>query len=64
MGQPAASNQRATPRPAFQVSLRHGFGALPIPSLVRHHGTISGHVFRDDASSGRYSPELPPLALV
>jgi hypothetical protein len=44
--------------PAFQVSYRHPVKSLPIPLLLKHHGTISGHVFYDPTSSSRYSQSM------
>jgi hypothetical protein len=44
--------------PAFQVSFRHPLTSLPIPVLLKHHGTISGHVFYDPTSSYRYSSSM------
>ncbi|MBV8166135.1 MAG: hypothetical protein JO021_05035, partial [Alphaproteobacteria bacterium] len=45
----------STTTPIFGVALHHRFTA--IPSLAFHrHGSIRGHVFRDEDRSGRFSP--------
>jgi hypothetical protein len=41
-------------RPVFSVSLRHRFSSAPGFLLPGRHGTIEGHVFRDDQAVSRY----------
>jgi Carboxypeptidase regulatory-like domain len=49
--------------PAVQISFTHSLtSVLPIPFLLKQHGRISGHVFYDPASSGRYSPSEAGVA--
>jgi Carboxypeptidase regulatory-like domain len=48
-------------QPVFSVSLRHRFSSVPGLLLPGRHGTIQGHVFRDDESSARYGKQ-PGLA--
>lgn len=48
-------------QPLFSVSLRHRFSTVPGLLLPGRHGTIEGHVFRDDQSSAHYSHQ-PGLA--
>lgn len=44
----------AVTRPVFSISLRHRFSSAPGFLLPGRHGSIEGHVFRDDQSSARY----------
>jgi hypothetical protein len=48
-------------QPLFSLSLRHRFESVPGLLLPGRHGTIEGHVFRDDQVSARYSRQ-PGLA--
>lgn len=41
-------------RPVFSISLRHRFSSAPGFLLPGRHGSIEGHVFRDDQSGARY----------
>ena len=41
--------------PAVQLACKHSLKSLPIPMLMKHYGTISGHVFFDPESSMKYS---------
>lgn len=49
-------------QPVFSFSLRHRFSSAPGFLLPGRHGTIQGHVFRDDNSSARYSAGEAGLA--
>jgi hypothetical protein len=42
-------------RPLFDVSIRHKFFSAPSFLLPGRHGTISGHIFRDDEDTAQYS---------
>lgn len=42
-------------QPLFSISLRHRFSTVPGLLLPGRHGTIEGHVFRDDESSAHYA---------
>jgi hypothetical protein len=44
----------AVTRPVFSISLRHRFSSAPGFLLPGRHGSIEGHVFRDDQASARY----------
>lgn len=57
-------NSGAAPdvQPLFSVSLRHRFSTAPSLLLPGRHGSIHGHVFRDDESSARYSGQAPGIA--
>ena len=48
-------------RPLFSVSLRHRFSSAPGFLLPGRHGTIEGHVFRDDMSLGLYEAREPGI---
>ncbi|HLW53094.1 MAG TPA: carboxypeptidase regulatory-like domain-containing protein [Candidatus Angelobacter sp.] len=48
-------------RPVFSVSLRHRFASAPGFLLPGRHGTIEGHVFRDDMALGLYEPGEPGI---
>lgn len=47
--------------PLFSVSLRHRFSSAPGFLLPGRHGTIEGHVFRDDMSLALYEPREPGI---
>lgn len=55
------SGANSTLQPVFSISLRHRFSSVPGLLLPGRHGTIEGHVFRDDESSARYGRQ-PGLA--
>lgn len=46
----------------YQLDYRHRFNQMPSFFAPGGHGSISGHVFRDDAATGEYAAELPPIA--
>lgn len=48
--------------PRLQLDARHRFNSLPTFFAPGSHGNISGHVFRDDAATGRYREASPGLA--
>lgn len=52
----------ANMQPVFSVSLRHRFSSAPGFLLPGRHGTVQGHVFRDDNSTAQYSAGEPGLA--
>lgn len=52
---------KADVQPVISVSLRHRFSTAPGFLLPGRHGTIQGHVFRDDSSSARYSAGEPAM---
>ena len=49
-------------QPVFSVSLRSHFSHVPSLILPGRHGTLEGHVFRDDDLTARYKPGLGGLA--
>jgi hypothetical protein len=53
---------QATMQPIFSISLRHRFSTVPGFLFPGHHGTIQGHVFRDDNYGARYIATDPGLA--
>ncbi|HET7871116.1 MAG TPA: carboxypeptidase regulatory-like domain-containing protein [Terriglobales bacterium] len=48
--------------PLFSLSLQHRFHSVPGLLLPGRHGSIEGHVFRDDESTATWSSERAPLA--
>ena len=48
-------------QPVFSMSLRHRFSTAPGFLLPGRHGTIEGHVFRDDLALGVYEPREPGI---
>ena len=56
-----AENGTSDTKPLFAVSLRHQFYSVPGFILPGRHGLIEGHVFRDDESSGSFTPQQQPL---
>lgn len=49
-------------QPVFSISVRHRFSSVPGMLLPGRHGTIQGHVFRDDNSTAHYSEGEPGMA--
>jgi Carboxypeptidase regulatory-like domain len=43
-------------KPVIQVTFRHRFGSVPAAILGGRHGTIAGHVYRDDEGFRQYAP--------
>ncbi|MBV8354945.1 MAG: carboxypeptidase regulatory-like domain-containing protein, partial [Candidatus Eremiobacteraeota bacterium] len=48
--------------PTFGLVLRHRFASVPGFLFPSKHGTIAGHVFRDDAGTGNYASGAAGLA--
>ena len=44
-------------RPVFSLSVRHRFSSAPTLLLPGRHGSIKGHVFRDDQSLARFDKQ-------
>ena len=49
------TNGTSSVQPLIGISLQHRFSTVPSFLLPGRHGTIQGHVFRDDESAGRYN---------
>ena len=52
----------STLRPLFDVSIRHKFYSAPGFLLPGRHGMISGHVFRDDEETAKYTGREEAIA--
>jgi hypothetical protein len=57
-----AGGGRAGYHVQYQLDFRHRFDQLPSFFAPNARGSISGHVFRDDAGSGEYASSLPGVA--
>jgi hypothetical protein len=49
-------------QPVFSISVRHRFSSVPGLLLPGRHGTIQGHVFRDNNSTASFSADAPGMA--
>ena len=47
--------------PICLAAWRHQFQHVPYLIIPERRGTIAGNVFRDDQSTGGFTPDLPPL---
>ncbi len=47
--------------PICLAAWRHQFQHVPYFVIPERRGTITGNVFRDDQSTGQFTPETPPL---
>jgi hypothetical protein len=47
--------------PVCFIAWRHQFQHVPYFIIPERHGTIAGHVFRDDESKGALEPGMPPM---
>ncbi len=47
--------------PICLAAWRHQFQHVPYFIIPERRGTIVGHIFRDDQSTGEFTPDMPPL---